>query len=61
MEQMPFKDENERRIGEFLIELNILTSEQVLSILLNDPAFKDKWHESSVSDIVLSQLIDLSN
>lgn len=61
MEKMPFKDENERRIGEFLIELNILTSGQVLSILLNDPAIKDKWHESSVSDIVLSQLIDLSN
>ena len=61
MGEMPYKDDNERRIGEFLIELNILTSEQVLSILVNDPAFKDKWHESEVSDITLSQLIDFSN
>lgn len=61
MEQMPYKDDAERRIGEFLIELNILSSEQVLSILINDPAFKGKWHKSSVSDIALSQLIDLSN
>ncbi len=61
MEQMPYKDDSERRIGEFLIELNILTSGQVLSILVNDPSFRGKWHESSVSDIPLSRLIDLSN
>ena len=61
MEQMPYKDDNERRIGEFLIELNILTSEQVLFILVNDPAFKERWHELAVSDIALSRLIDLSN
>ena len=58
---MPYKDDNERRIGEFLIELNILTSEQVLSILVNDPAFKGKWHELEISDTSLSRLIDLSN
>jgi len=61
MEQMPYKDDSERRIGEFLIELNILTSGQVLSILVNDPSFREKWHESSVSDIVLSRFIDLTN
>ncbi len=61
MKKMPYKDENERRIGEFLIELNILTSKQVLAILVNDPAFKEMWHESSVKDITLSQLVDLSN
>lgn len=61
MKQMPYKDENERRIGEFLIELNILSSKQVLSILINDRAFKGKWHKSEESDIALSQFIDLSN
>ena len=61
MKQMPYRDENERRIGEFLIELNILTSKQVLVILGNDPAFKESWHKSAESDIALSQLIDLSN
>ncbi len=61
MSKLPYKDDNERRIGEFLIELNILTSEQVLSILVNDPAFKDSWHKSAESDIALSQFIDLSN
>jgi len=61
MSKLPYKDDNERRIGEFLIELNILTSEQVLSILVNDPAFKDRWHKSAESDITLSRLIALSN
>ncbi len=61
MEQMPYRDDSERRIGEFLIELNILTSGQVLAILVNDPSLREKWHESSVSDIPLSRLIDLSN
>lgn len=61
MRELPYKDENERRIGEFLIELNILSPEQVLSILINDPAFKGKWYELPVPDFALSQFIDLSN
>lgn len=61
MKQMPYKDEDERRIGEFLIELNILTSKQVLAILVNDPAFKESWHRSAESEIALSQLIALLN
>ena len=61
MSQLPYKDENERRIGEFLIELNILSSAQVMAILVNNPSFKDKLHEAAGSDIVSSQLIDLSN
>ena len=61
MSKLPYKDENERRIGEFLIELNILSAKQVLSILINDPAFQDSWRESAESGIAVSQFIDLSN
>ena len=61
MRQMPYENDNQRRIGEFLIEMNILSSNQVYSILLSK-SVPDTLKESAVRNgIPLSQLKDLTN
>ena len=61
MDKIPYRDESERRIGEFLIKHNILTSAQVLSVVLNSPDPDDSWEQLEISDIAVSQMNDLSN
>lgn len=61
MGELPYKDENERRIGEFLIEFNILSREQILTILVKGSALTDSWRELVLSETDLPQLTDLFN
>lgn len=61
MGELPYKDENERRIGEFLIEFNILSPEQILTILVKGSALTDSWRELVLSDTDLPQFTDLFN
>jgi len=61
MRQLPYKSENQRRIGEFLIEMNILSFEQVLSILLSESIPKQLQNSVIEKGITLSQLNDLTN
>lgn len=61
MRQLPFENENQRRIGEFLIEMNILSFEQVLSILLSGSIPEDLKKNAVSNGISLSQLNDLTN
>ena len=61
MRQLPYKSENQRRIGEFLIEMNILSFEQVLSILLSDSIQEQLQNSAFEKGITLSQLKDLTN
>ncbi|MDA3940526.1 MAG: hypothetical protein PF693_14660 [Spirochaetia bacterium] len=61
MRKLPFKNENQKRIGKFLIEMNILSFEQVLSILLSE-SIPDPLKKSALAEgITLSQLNDLTN
>ncbi|RKX85284.1 MAG: hypothetical protein DRP58_06055 [Spirochaetes bacterium] len=61
MRQLPFKSESQRRIGEFLIEMNILSFEQVLSILLSESIPEQLQNSVIEKGITLSQLNDLTN
>ena len=61
MRQLPFKNDNQRRIGEFLIEMNILSFEQVLSILLSESIPEQLQNSVIEKGITLSQLNDLTN
>jgi len=61
MRKLPFKNDHQKRIGEFLIEMNILSFEQVMSILLSE-SIPDQLKESALEKgITLSQLKDLAN
>ena len=61
MKQLPYKSENQLRIGEFLIEMNILSYEQVLSILLSESIPEQLQNCALAKGISLSQLKDLTN
>ncbi|MCK5672120.1 MAG: hypothetical protein KAH95_02025 [Spirochaetales bacterium] len=58
---MPYENENQRRIGEFLIEMNILSFEQVLSILVSGTIPEDLVKSTVKNGISLSRLNDLKN
>ena len=61
MRQLPYKSEKQRRIGEFLIEMNILSFEQVLSILLSESIPEQLQNSAFEKGITLTQLKDLTN
>ena len=61
MRQLPYENENQRRIGDFLIEMNILSFEQVLSILLSGSVPDEQVKSAVIRGISLSQLKDLTN
>jgi len=61
MRQLPYENEDQRRIGEFLIEMNILSFEQVLSILVSRTIPEDLVKSTVKKGISLSQLNDLKN
>lgn len=61
MKQLPFKNDDQRRIGEFLIEMNILSFDQILSILLSESIPEQLQISALEKGITLAQLKDLSN
>jgi len=61
MRQLPYENEDQRRIGEFLIEMNILSCEQVLSILLSKSVPEQLIKFAELKGVSLSQLNDLTN
>ena len=61
MRQLPYKNEDQRRIGEFLIEMNILSIEQLMSILLSGTIPENLKKSVVRNGITLSQLKDLAN
>lgn len=61
MGKLMFENENQRRIGEFLIEMNILSFEQLMSIILSG-SIPEHLAESIIANgITLSQLKDLTS
>ncbi len=61
MRQLPYENEDQRRIGEFLIEMDILSFEQVLSILLTKSVPEQLIKSAELKGVSLSQLNDLTN
>jgi len=61
MRQLQYKSENQRRIGEFLIEMNILSIKQVQSILLSESIPEELKKSALEHGITLTQLNDLTN
>jgi hypothetical protein len=61
MRQLQYKSENQRRIGEFLIEMNILSTKQVRSILLSESIPEELKKSALEQGITLTQLDDLTN
>lgn len=61
MRQLPYENEQQRRIGEFLIKMNILSIRQVHSILLSESIPEDLKKSALEHGITLTKLKDLSN
>ncbi len=61
MRKLPYKNEKQARIGNFLIEMNILNYKQVQTILLTG-FFSENLKEIALKNgIPLSKLYDLLN
>ena len=61
MRKLPYKNEKQARIGNFLIEMNILSFEQVLSILISGSLSENLKNSAVKNGITLSKLYDLFN
>ena len=61
MRKLPYKNEKQARNGNFLIEMNILSFEQVLSILISGFLSENLKKSAVKNGITLSKLYDLFN
>jgi len=61
MRKLPYKNEKQARVGNFLIEMNILSFEQVLTILITGTLSENLKKSAIRNGIPLSKLYDLFN
>jgi hypothetical protein len=61
MRKLLYKNEHQQRIGDFLLEMNILSFEQLQSILLLGTISEEMAKYARKEGIPLTQLNDLTN